>query len=71
VHDADLEGVAVEPEMALDAAQEPLDPGVGPDGAPSPSGPVGADQPRGESLLVGAAHRLLEGAPVGALDPLE
>ena len=69
--DAHLEAVTVEAEVTLDPAQETLDPGVRPDGAPTATRSVCAYQAGVESFPIGTPHGLLEGAPVRALDLLE
>ena len=66
-----LEGIAVEAEVALDPAHQALDTGVRPDGAAAPARSMGADHSRAESFLIGAAHGLLQGAPVRALNLLQ
>jgi len=71
VHHPDLEAVAAESEVPLDLTHEPFDPGVRADRAPSAARPVRADEPGGESILVGPPHEPLDGPPVRALDPLQ
>jgi len=71
VHHAHLEGVACETEVALDPLHEALDAGVRADGPAAPADPVGAGEPRVETLLVRPPQQPLERAPVRALDLLE
>src|SRR5262249_17018930 len=71
VHDAHLEAVAAEPEVALDAIDEPLDGRVRADRAPAPPGAVRAREPRLESLLIRVAQEALERAPARPLQLLQ
>src|SRR6185312_15125911 len=71
MHHADLESVAVETEVAIDPAQEPLDGRVGPDGPAAAPGAVRFDDTRLESGLVGPPEQPLEAPPVGPLELLQ
>ena len=68
---AHLESVALQPEMLLDPAHQTLDPRVGADGPAAAADSVGPREPGFETLLVRLPRRLLEPAPVGALNPLQ